>query len=66
MEKVITIEGMSCNHCRMKVENALKEIKGVTSVSVDLETKQATVISDKEIKDKVLVKTIEKLGYRVQ
>ncbi len=65
MEKTITIEGMSCNHCKMKVENALKDIKGVTSVSVDLESKQAVITMSKEVKDKVFTKTIEKLGYKV-
>ncbi len=65
MEKVIKIDGMMCMHCQAKVEQALSGIKGVKSVTVDLENKQATVVSDKEIQDKVFTKTIEKIGYKV-
>ena len=35
--KTILIEGMSCGHCSKRVEEALKAIKGVKSVSVSLE-----------------------------
>ena len=66
MQKVILIEGMSCDHCRAKVAEALQAIKGVTAVNVDLSTKQATITMTKEIKDKVFVKTVEKLGYTVK
>ncbi len=40
----ISIEGMHCNHCKAKVENALKSIKGVKKVDVSLENARATVI----------------------
>lgn len=43
---VINVEGMSCDHCRMSVEKALKTLNGVQSATVDLETKTATVIYD--------------------
>ncbi|MEG0050046.1 MAG: heavy metal translocating P-type ATPase, partial [Clostridia bacterium] len=31
MEKIVYIEGMSCNHCKMSVEKALKALNGVES-----------------------------------
>lgn len=65
MQKVIKIEGMSCEHCRAKVTQALEAIKGVTAVNVDLAAKQAVITMTKEIKDKVFIKTVEKLGYTV-
>lgn len=37
MTKTLTIEGMSCNHCKGRVERALKELDGVESAVVDLE-----------------------------
>ena len=40
MEKVITIEGMSCKHCQAKVENILRGIDGVTDVHVDLQKRE--------------------------
>jgi len=39
----ISIEGMHCNHCKAKVENALKAIKGVKKYEVNLETASASV-----------------------
>ena len=41
--KKIFIEGMQCNHCKMSVEKALKEIDGVVEVTVNLEEKNAIV-----------------------
>lgn len=63
--KTIKIEGMSCMHCAKKVENALKEIKGVKSVKVMLEEKKADVILKEDVDDKVLKDKIEELGYTV-
>ncbi|MGN0818768.1 MAG: heavy metal translocating P-type ATPase [Christensenellaceae bacterium] len=65
MEKTIKIEGMMCTHCQSKVQTALSAIKDVKQVEVDLENKRATVYSDKQIADKILLKTVEKLGYKV-
>ena len=30
--KTLKVDGMSCMHCVKKVENALKEVKGIKSV----------------------------------
>lgn len=39
----LTVEGMSCDHCRQRVESGLKAMKGVKSARVSLEKKQAEV-----------------------
>ena len=36
MNKIIHIAGMTCGHCKMKVENSLAELDAVNSVDVDL------------------------------
>lgn len=64
--KTIEIEGMSCGHCAKKVETGLKDIKGVKSVTVDLEAKKATVTMKQEISDGVLKNVVEELGYEVK
>lgn len=38
----ITVKGMSCNHCKTSVINALSAIQGLKNVSVDLEKGKAT------------------------
>ena len=40
---VISVNGMHCNHCKAKVENALKALKGVKKFEVSLEKGSATV-----------------------
>lgn len=60
---VLKIEGMSCNGCRGKVEKRLAAVPGVTHVTVELETKQATIIGFADAA--VLVKTVEELGFSV-
>ena len=37
MSTIINITGMSCNHCKMAVEKALKAVPGVKEVEVNLE-----------------------------
>lgn len=39
----LTIEGMTCGHCKKAVEDALRSVEGVTSVEVDLEAGRARV-----------------------
>lgn len=63
MKKTINIEGMSCNHCKMRVEKALNAISDVTSAIVNLEAKTAEITSDKEIEDKTLAAAIEDAGF---
>jgi copper ion binding protein len=65
MKKQINIEGMSCGHCVKHVEEALKEINGVTSVSVDLENKNAVIELSTEVADSQLKNAIEEAGYDV-
>ena len=60
---VLKVEGMTCMHCKMSVEKALKSVQGVESVSVDLRRKEA-VITGSVAKD-ILVKVVEDVGYSV-
>ena len=62
--KILTVEGMHCAHCSARVENALKELSGV-SAKVDLSAKTATVTMKKEHTDDELKKVVEELGFNV-
>lgn len=64
--KVINIEGMQCNHCKMSVEKALGTIDGVVKVEVNLERKNATIESTKEIEDSKLKEVIEEIGFTIK
>ncbi len=43
----VSVGGMTCAACVRRVENALKEIPGVTEVSVNLATARATLVHDR-------------------
>ena len=40
---IISVQGMHCNHCKAKVENTLKALKGVKKFTVSLEEANANV-----------------------
>ena len=63
--KTIFIEGMSCGHCSKRVEEALKSVDGVKSVSVSLEEKRAEVVLKKDISNEILKSSIEDIGFEV-
>ena len=61
----LNVEGMSCNHCKVAVENALKQI-GVDKVEVDLVAKKvsASFSAEKVTVDNIR-KSIADAGYEV-
>ncbi|MGD1819253.1 MAG: heavy-metal-associated domain-containing protein [Pleomorphochaeta sp.] len=40
---VIKVDGMSCNHCKMRVEKVVKNIEFVEDASVSLENKEVSI-----------------------
>lgn len=68
MEKTVTlsVEGMSCEHCVRAVKEALGARKGVKSVAVSLEDKNARIVYDDEhIRLSDLKSAIVEEGYQV-
>lgn len=63
-EKQMTIRGMHCENCAIRVENALNRLDGVLC-KVNLKKETAVVAYSKEIPDALLRKTVEDLGYQV-
>lgn len=64
-KKVITIEGMHCNHCAKKVETTLKNINGVDKVKVNLSKKEATIISKVEISNQTIQDSFKELDFKI-
>lgn len=65
MQKTLTIEGMTCGHCKARVEKALSALDGVTTAVVDLEAKTAVVEMTEAISDAVLTEAVDDAGYDV-
>ena len=61
---VLTVEGMTCDHCRARVEQALNALPGAAA-QVDLNAKTATVTLTASVSDKQLTHAVEEAGYTV-
>ena len=64
MRKTIYIAGMSCVHCKKRVEAVLNAIDGVKA-AVDLQRKTAEISFSKEVKDETLKEAVEEAGYQI-
>jgi Cu+-exporting ATPase len=65
MNRTLSIEGMSCQHCVMRVKNALEQLEGVRSAAVDLENKKADVELEQELDEGQLTAAVREAGYTV-
>ncbi len=65
MTKTVTIEGMSCNHCKMAVEKALGAMDGVRRVEVNLDRKKATLELSQDVSDNLIKSAVSNAGYTV-
>jgi len=61
MSTTIAVAGMSCGHCEQTVENALREVPGVTDASADRESERATV--EGRADTDALIRAVEDAGY---
>ena len=64
MKKIIEINGMHCEKCKARVENALNAIDGVKA-KVNLVKKTATVEIKENISDDVITSKVTELGFEV-
>ena len=62
--KIMHIEGMHCEKCRKRVENAINRIDGAVA-NVNLKKKIAQVSMTKEIEDGTLISAVEYEDYKV-
>ena len=59
----LTVKGMSCNHCKQAVTQALEALPGVSDVNVDLEKGEATWKESQPLDIAEVKKAINKLGF---
>ena len=67
MEKTLNVQGMSCGHCKMAVEGALKKLDGVSAAEVNLDAAKVDVKYDEsKVSFEALKEAIEEQGYDVE
>jgi hypothetical protein len=58
---VIIVQGMTCNHCKSNVENALQSIKGIKKAEADITSGEVMIEGD--VNEKKIKKAIDNIGY---
>jgi len=65
MNKIeLNITGMTCDHCKLGVTNALKSVPGVTDAQVDLKSGKAVVEGAADTQQ--LLAAVAEEGYSAQ
>ncbi|HON18193.1 MAG TPA: permease [Salinivirgaceae bacterium] len=61
--KIYQVEGMNCNHCKMRMEKAISSIEGVEAVIADPE-KNTLQVTGENFDDRLIKQKVEELGYK--
>ena len=64
----LTVRGMTCGHCEMRVTKALTGVDGVQKAEVDRQKEQAIVTVDAKTEPALesLVAAVEAAGYQAE
>lgn len=66
LNKIYQLDTLYCPSCAMKIEGAVKKVKGVQEVQVLFNASKVKVTYDESLKDGIEIrKTIEGLGFEV-
>ena len=66
IEESFIVEGMGCANCAKKVEKALKQLSGVKTVKVDLDSGKVLLKSKDQQNRENIQNAIEEIGYKVK
>ena len=65
-DKTLSVEGMSCGHCKAAVEGELNKLSGVRKANADVEKGTVEVTYDERtVTTEDLKDAIEEVGYTV-
>ena len=65
IKKTFLVEGMHCGACATGIQMFLSNTEGVTSASVDYNSKKVEVeYDDEKLKDADIIKTVEEAGFK--
>lgn len=66
-QSVYRVGGLKGDHCRERIEHTLSHLHGVSSVKVDMTSKQVSVNHDESITSSGYIEeTLQSLGYSIQ
>ncbi len=65
-ETILKVEGMVCNGCENRVQNALKTIEGIEKVVADHNSGTVTITAKDSVDEKTMKEKIEDIGFTVK
>ena len=65
-EVIVMVQGMMCEGCETRIQNALKVQKEVQEVKADHTTGKVVVTLQEELEEKIIREKIENLGFEVK
>ena len=65
MKTVMTVSGMTCEHCKASVSAALERLDDVSAVAVDLQRKRVEVTHGDGVDRGRLREAVEAIGFDV-
>ena len=67
MNKILNVDGITCEHCVDTIKEAVEILDGVLRVDVDIAQKQVVVEFDEKMaKSEDLIEKIEEVGFKVR
>ena len=67
MEKIIDVDGITCDHCVATIKTAIESLSGIIRVNVDIQKKQVIVEFNESLKDsKKILGKIGEAGFEVR
>ena len=64
MKKIYQLENLDCANCAAKIENAIKEINGVTNASVSFMTQKLMIETDADLNQ--IMEEVKKVIRKVE
>ena len=65
-EIIIKVEGMVCNGCQNRVQNAVKQIEGVENVVADYKAGTVKITTIESLDENLIKEKIEDIGFEVK
>lgn len=63
-KKTVIVEGMTCEHCKNRVEESIDKIEGAAGI-VHLKKKELIVSMERPVSEEEIRAAVEKAGYQV-
>ncbi|MFA4838586.1 MAG: heavy-metal-associated domain-containing protein [Candidatus Neomarinimicrobiota bacterium] len=64
MKTTVYVSNMSCMHCKMRIEQALKRLSGISSIDISVPDK--TVKIEGEVRESDVIDAIRNIGYSAE